>query len=98
VSDENKTGACSSFAYEPSGSVCVKPPLGLRPRWIAEEQRLAEIASAADRYIEAGKPVPSPWIEEMIHYIGKLELWRAWAKRDSSPNAESIHGGKGGLK
>ena len=40
------------------------PPLGLKPRWLAEEQRLAEVELAILRYREAGKSVPTEWMEE----------------------------------
>jgi hypothetical protein len=71
-----------------------KPPLGLRPRWLAEEQRLVEVASAAARYLDAGKQVPASWVEEMVHFIGSMEQWRAWKQRGAmTPNAEVSDGG-----
>jgi hypothetical protein len=78
--------AIAGFAAAPLLDIkapITKPPLGLRPRWIAEEQRLIEVASAASRYLDAGKTVPPPWIEEMIHLIGSIEHWRSWKQRDA---------------
>ena len=70
-------------------SLVPKPPLGLRPRWLAEEQRLVEVAAAADRYLEAGTPVPASWVDEMVCLIGRMEHWRSWKQRDAmTPNAE----------
>jgi len=51
-----------------------KPPLGLKPRYIVEEQRLAEINEAVVRYIDANYTIPSEWLkerEEIIEYLAK---------------------------
>lgn len=42
----------------------VKPPLGLRPRYIAELQREVEVVDAIRRYLSVGLPVPIDWIAE----------------------------------
>ena len=42
-----------------------KPPLGLKPRWQVDEERLADLDAAIDRYREFGKPVPNEWNKEM---------------------------------
>lgn len=36
-----------------------KPPLGLKPKWIHDQQRQGEIIAAINRYLEAGKTPPS---------------------------------------
>lgn len=41
-----------------------KPPLGLLPKHIWEEQRIWDIAAAIERYKEAGKEIPQEWINE----------------------------------
>ena len=41
-----------------------KPPLGLMPRYLYNEQRFQEIYSAISRYYQAGKAIPIEWIEE----------------------------------
>lgn len=67
-----------------------KPPLGCRPRWIAEEMRLIEVASAVSRYMDAGKPVPPEWVDELIHHIGNMGHWRAWKYRAAmTPNNQA---------
>lgn len=43
-----------------------KPPLGLRPRYVAEAMRIQEIMDAALRYTEAGKQVPQDWLDELV--------------------------------
>lgn len=40
-------------------------PLGLRPRYIVVEQRIAEIAQAIERYAKAGVPTPAEWMDEL---------------------------------
>lgn len=51
-----------------------KPPVGLRPRWLVEEQRIEEITAAMLRYLKAGVPVPNDWILELAE---KLEARKA---------------------
>jgi len=41
-----------------------KPPLGLLPKHIWEEQRIWDIAAAVERYQKAGKEIPSEWLDE----------------------------------
>lgn len=47
-----------------------KPPLGLTPKNIWEEQvqhqRRQDIHAAMQRYIEAGKEIPNNWLEELL--------------------------------
>ena len=40
------------------------PPVGLRPRKLAEEERLKEILAAMERYVEANKIIPYNPIED----------------------------------
>lgn len=42
-----------------------RPPIGLRPRFIVEEKRCAEIQQAIGRYNHFGKDVPLEWLEEL---------------------------------
>ena len=42
----------------------IKPPLGLRPKYIAYSERLKEIHAAMGRYLEAGQVIPVEWVEE----------------------------------
>jgi len=41
-----------------------KPPLGLTPRYLAEEKRLREVNEAIDRYLKAKLNVPMDWLNE----------------------------------
>lgn len=42
-----------------------KPPLGLRPRHIANQLRKREILDAMIRYCDANKPIPLDWVKEL---------------------------------
>lgn len=41
-----------------------KPPLGVMPRDIWGRKRQEDIASAMERYLEAGKKIPKEWLYE----------------------------------
>lgn len=43
----------------------IKPPLGLRPRFIVKRQRIIEIFEAMLRYVDADKKVPKKWRKEL---------------------------------
>lgn len=41
-----------------------RPPLGLVPKWVRDEERLKEIKEAIDRYTAEFKSIPSEWVVE----------------------------------
>lgn len=41
------------------------PPLGLRPRWVVDQKRTAEIIDAMCRYSNESMAIPADWIEEL---------------------------------
>ena len=49
-----------------------KPPLGLRPRWIVDLDRLEEIAEAMIRYEEGGQKIPVEWRKEFQEVVDRL--------------------------
>jgi hypothetical protein len=53
-----------------SHSKIEKPPLGLKPKWINDQQRQGEIMAAINRYLEAGKTPPKEWAIEFASYCG----------------------------
>ena len=54
-----------------------KPPIGLVPKIIRQEQRLNEIIEAINRYFEAKKRIPDEWIEEYHELIYQLnKTWK----------------------
>lgn len=48
-----------------------KPPRGLRPRFLVDEERKKEIADAMIRYISAGCSIPADWIDEYNYLLIK---------------------------
>lgn len=47
-----------------------KPPLGLKPKWIHESNRIAEIEAAVARYSTGGQEVPLEWAQELSELRG----------------------------
>ena len=45
------------------------PPLGIVPRYIHDELRAREIIAAVLRYLDAVKPVPREWLEELFDRV-----------------------------
>lgn len=54
----------------------IKPPLGLRPRFIVAEHRLDEINAAIARYVAASVPVPQDWVDEYNELVAYLRRYR----------------------
>ena len=46
-----------------------KPPLGLKPKWIHDGQRIREIFEAMERFSDAGEPIPREWIDELRELV-----------------------------
>lgn len=46
-----------------------KPPLGITPRYVIDEQRAREIIFGILRFIDAGSPVPREWLEELFDRV-----------------------------
>ena len=46
-----------------------RPPLGIVPRYIHDEQRAREIISGILRFMDAGWPVPREWLEELFERV-----------------------------
>lgn len=51
----------------------IKPPLGVLPRHIHDENRLEDLKGAITRYMDAGLMVKHEWIEEYNELIKKKE-------------------------
>ncbi|NDD82229.1 MAG: hypothetical protein EBZ53_06690 [Verrucomicrobia bacterium] len=50
-----------------------KPPLGCKPRWLVDEERLRDLESAIERYEYDGYQVPQEWGEEVREIIKRRE-------------------------
>ena len=78
-----------------------KPPLGLRPRVVAMEDRIKEINEAIERYRQAHKDIPVEWLKEKNSITGELDCLsfdRWWANEGSGmppkvdeDQAEHVH-------
>ena len=49
-----------------------KPPIGLTPRYIKDEERIREIALAVSRFLDAKKEIPAEWIEEWNEILARI--------------------------
>lgn len=62
-------------------SIEPKPPLGLTPKNLWEEQmqhqRRQDIHAAMQRYIEAGKEIPNNWLEELLELNNAIGIIKA---------------------
>ena len=47
----------------------LKPPLGLKPKYIHDKARVKDILDAMERYSYQRFPVPIEWIEELRELI-----------------------------
>lgn len=48
-----------------AGECVTKPPLGLKPEYLWNEDRLKQIIEALQRYSEAGEELPIAWLIEL---------------------------------
>lgn len=51
----------------------VKPPLGLEPKYIWNARRIQNIIEATNRYTDAGKVIPTEWIDEYNELVKQVE-------------------------
>jgi hypothetical protein len=51
----------------------IKPPLGLRPRIVADHMRAVEVHEALGRALESGglQSIPYEWVEELADIINR---------------------------
>lgn len=49
-----------------------KPPIGIMPRKFWDEQRLQNLSAAINRYLCAGRLVPTEWINEYNELTKRL--------------------------
>jgi len=71
MSEENTSTTLNSF----EDKKVKRPPLGLKPKWLHDEQRLAAVTGAISRYTETKKEIPSEWLEE-YNYLVTIVLKR----------------------
>jgi hypothetical protein len=61
---------CGELSESPVlvGSV-TKPPIGLKPKKIHDEQRYLEVCAAIARYYNAGMKIPLEWVREHNSFV-----------------------------
>jgi hypothetical protein len=47
-----------------------KPPIGIKPREIHDQERALEVSAAVHRYIAANRRVPREWLLELCDLYG----------------------------
>lgn len=65
-----------------------KPPLGLKPWFIVDEDRVNEILGAMERYAKAGEAIPAEWVVEL-----KVKLHTRVLLDEMRLKAEEANGG-----
>lgn len=48
-----------------------KPPLGVKPRWLHDEERLKDLGGAIYRYLNEQYPITLDWIKEYNELISR---------------------------
>ena len=61
---------------EPEGRAvpeALRPPLGVEPKWAWHDrtvrERIKALRGAIARYLEAGRPTPVEWVEELNEHL-----------------------------
>lgn len=52
----------------------MKPPIGLRPKFVYRTERLDEVRGAMKRYFDAGLPISVAWVEEYNELIELIKI------------------------
>ena len=50
-----------------------KPPLGVRPRWVLDEERFTELLEGINRHWNMNILPPLEWIEELLEVGERLQ-------------------------
>jgi len=72
--DINEDERCSVIGGYSMEAPSKKNPLGVKPRFIHDEQRAEELSGAIMRYIQANRRIPTEWLEEYNELLKKIML------------------------
>lgn len=66
MSKRNKIKIIKNYEFRGTYNIShsTKPPLGLIPKRIRQQERFLEICEAISRYYNAGEKIPIEWIKE----------------------------------
>ena len=53
--------------------MAIKPPLGLIPRWIRDEERIMEIKNAINRHFFDDYPIMQEWVDEYNEIAKRMQ-------------------------
>ncbi len=51
-----------------------KPPIGVKPRRLVEEERIVVLQEAIERYLEANRAIPTAIFEEYNELVNRLDV------------------------
>jgi hypothetical protein len=55
----------------------IKPPIGITPKHIHDDQRFIELCGAIQRYYDTETPIPVEWIREWNEHVKRRHLTTA---------------------
>lgn len=70
---KDKPWNCEKCAFKPFNMSPQKPPLGVVPRHIHDEQRLRDLKECVANYMQAGLTILPEWVEEYNELIKRKE-------------------------
>ncbi len=71
--NNSKPAKKSKFKQPVISDSAIKPPLGLKPKWINQKERFNEVCGAISRYYEAGLKIPIEWVVEYNELVVIIE-------------------------
>ncbi len=64
-----KLYACEAYDVVEVNKKAKKPPIGLKPKKIVDEERFLEVCAAISRYYNDEREIPVEWVEEYNQLI-----------------------------
>ena len=75
-------------AQQPQLDQSPAPPIGVKPQWLADEERLCDLEAAIKRYEDSGLPVRPEWRKERGEIVARQQQWnQPVMAKDSSTDA-----------
>lgn len=62
-----------------------KPPVGVKPKWMLDEERIYELFDAIMRYKKSGAAIPFEWIDELTNLLLDLKHIYSTANENKKP-------------
>lgn len=58
------------------------PPIGIAPRWLAEEERIRDLLAAMTRYNAASLQIPAAWLVELADLNTRVQFKHSGAREE----------------